>query len=193
RKTRTLDAPRYARCAFALLAMLAFLMLGSVRDGIPTHHAARVLLPIWFFAALVVGHWLGRRAVTSALQLRIGLVVTLIAGCVLFRGSLALPDASFAERAAELEAGAAARQYAPRILAIDTPDYGYFAVQAGFGSPGNTVVLDDHDPRHPDASPFRDASSAERALRERGAALALVSVTHASLLKPRCAELWQNG
>jgi len=66
------------------------------------------------------------------------------------------------------------------------------AVQAGFGSPGHTVVLQDHDPRHPGTNPFRDATSVERALREHGAALALVSNAHASLLKPRCAELWQN-
>lgn len=192
RNQRTSDPLSYRRMLVALSALLSFLMLGSVRDGVPTHHAARVLLPIWFFAALVVGHWLGRRAITPALRARIGLVVALIAGCVLFRANLALPDAGFAERAAELEAGAYARQYAPQTLAIDTPDYGYFAVQAGFGSPGHTVVLQDHDPRHPGTNPFRDATSVERALREHGAALALVSNAHASLLKPRCAELWQN-
>ncbi len=50
-KTRQPDGPRYARCAVALFALLAFLTLGNVRDCVPTHHEARVLLPLWFLGA----------------------------------------------------------------------------------------------------------------------------------------------
>ncbi len=187
-RQKQLDAER---SLVALGALLAFLILGSVRDGVPTHHAARVLLPIWCFASIVAGHMIGRLVTT-----RWALVRALVLVAVVLPPSLSGPYASregFAERQRELEAGQVARARVTGTLAIDTPDYGFFAVQAGFGSPSNTFVLDDHDPRHPSPNPFRDAAAVERALREHGAEFALVSQGHASLLVPRCSELWQGG
>ena len=183
----------YGRMLIALSAMLSFLVLGSLRDGVPTHHAARVLLPIWFFGSIGVGQLLGRCAFTHASRWRVGLVVTVMTWALLFRVPGLLPDGGLAQRSAELEAGAYARRYAPRALAIDTPDYGFFAVQAGFGTPSDTIVLDDHDPRHSSSDPFRDAATADRALREQGADFAIVSDAHAALLKPLYCELWRNG
>ncbi len=189
---RALAQVSYWRALLALLGLLAFLMLGAVRDGVPTHHAARVLLPIWFFAALACGELLGRLAITRVAQRRVSVVAGILV-ILAFQPWFVLPDEGFAQRAAELDAGAHAREFTHQALAIDTPDYGFFAVQAGFGSASDTVVLDDHDPRHASQSPFRDAASAERALSEHGARFALVSLNHVALLEPRCAKLWQNS
>jgi len=195
-KTRQPDGPRYARCAVALLAMLAFLMLGSVRDGVPTHHAARVLLPLWFLGCVVVGREFARRATDPAARRRVTIVIAAITAIPLFEGLHLPSDEGFAERALELEAGNAARLETKLGLAIDTADYGYFAVQAGFGSALGTSVLDAHDPRRPrsaSASPFSSPEALERVLREQNARFAVLTTAHAPLLAPRCDELWRNA
>ncbi|HMJ15940.1 MAG TPA: glycosyltransferase family 39 protein, partial [Polyangiaceae bacterium] len=47
------------RPALLLGSLLAFLMLGELRDGTATHHAERSLLPIWLGLALITGElWL---------------------------------------------------------------------------------------------------------------------------------------
>ena len=191
----TRERLQLTRCSLVLLAMLAFLMLGSVRDGVPTHHAARVLLPIWFFGCVVVGHGLARRSgspVHPAWWLAIGAM--LMAASLLAPGlsTAGLSGADFADRALEIEAGRAARQHTSDALAIDTPDYGYFAVQAAFGSPLGTSVLDDHDPRRPAVGPFGSAEALDRALRQRNVRFVIVTTEHAALLHPRCARQWSN-
>lgn len=195
RKTQHTEGPRYARCAVTLLAMLAFLMLGSVRDGVPTHHAARVLLPLWFFGCVVAGREFARRATDAAGLRRVVVVVAAITSIPLVQGLHLPSNEGFAQRALELEAGNAARQETKLGLAIDTTDYGYFAVQAGFGSPLGTSVLDDHDPRRPtppSASPFRSSEALEQTLRAQNARFAVLTHEHAPLLAPRCDELWRN-
>jgi len=195
-KTPDPNAPRYARCAVTLLGMLAFLMLGSVRDGVPTHHAARVLLPLWFFGCIVAGREFTRRATDSAGRFRVTVVVLAISAIPLVHGVRLPNKEGFAERALELEAGRAARGETQMGLAIDTADYGYFAVQSGFGSPIGTSVLDDHDPRRPkpgSLNPFSSAEALERALDERRARFAVLTSAHASLLTPRCQKLWANS
>ena len=195
-KNRSVDAPRYARCALALSAMLAFLMLGSVRDGVPTHHAARVLLPLWFFGCVVAGREFARRATDPAGRRRVAIVVAAISSVPLIEGLHLPSNEGFAQRMLELEAGRAARLETKFGLAIDTIDYGYFAVQAGFGTPLGTSVLDEHDPRHPkpaNVSPFSSAEALHRALHERDARFALLTSPHAPLLAPHCDELWRNA
>jgi len=194
-KTREPGGPRYVRCAVALLALLGFLMLGSVRDGVPTHHAARVLLPLWFFGCVVAGREFARRATDATGRRRVMIVVSAIAAIPLLEGLHLPSNEGFAERALELEAGHAARLETKHGLAIDTADYGYFAVQASFGSPLGTRVLDDHDPRRPkpaNASPFSSAQALEQALREQKARYAVLTTAHAPLLARRCDELWRN-
>jgi hypothetical protein len=194
-KSAQAGGPRYRRCALALLALLGFLMLGSVRDGVPTHHAARVLLPLWFFGCVVAGREFARRATDASGRRRLVIVVAAITSIPLV-GGLDLPsNEGFAQRALELEAGRAARLQTKHGLAIDTTDYGYLAVQAGFGSPLGTSVLDDHDPRRPkpaSASPFNSTEALERALGERKARFAVLTTAHAPLLGSRCDELWRN-
>ena len=178
-----------------LLALLAFLMLGSVRDGVPTHHAARVLLPLWFFGCVVAGREFARRATDSTGRRRVAIVVAAITTVPLVEGLHLPSNEGFAQRALELEAGNAARLSTKVGLAIDTTDYGYFAVQAGFGSPIGTSVLDDHDPRRPKPASLQQFSSGEaleNALRSRNARFAVLTSAHASLLAPRCDELWRN-
>ncbi|MEI9942278.1 MAG: hypothetical protein WDO69_34105 [Pseudomonadota bacterium] len=194
-KTRQPDGPRYARCALALLALLVFLILGNVRDCVPTHHDARVLLPLWFFGCVVAGREFARRATDVAGRRRVAVVVAAITTIPLIEGMHLPSNEGFAERALELEAGNAARLSTKVDLAIDTADYGYFAVQAAFGSPLGTSVLDDHDPRRPKAastSPFRTTESLERALGELNARFAVLTLAHAPLLAARCDELWRN-
>jgi hypothetical protein len=196
RKTRALDTPRYARCVLALLAMLAFLMLGSVRDGVPTHHAARVLLPLWFFGCVVAGREFTRRATDAAGRRRVVIVVAAITSIPLVEGIRLPTNEGYAERALELEAGDAARMETKLGLAIDTPDYGYFAVQAGFGAPVGTSVLEDHDPRRAkteSANPFSSTEALERTLRARHTRFAVLTHAHAPLLAPRCDEIWRNS
>jgi hypothetical protein len=183
---------RFGRCELALLAMLGFLMLGSVRDGVPTHHAGRVLLPIWFFVCIACGHAFAARATNQASRLGIAVVVAFI-GSTAFTTGLIAPDEGFAKRSNELAAGAAARKFTSSALAIDTPDYGYFAVQAGFGSPVGSTVLDDHDPRRRIPSPFSSAQTLDRALQDQRAGFVIVTKAHAALLEPRCSKLWDNA
>lgn len=195
RETREASKTRYARCGFALLSMLVFLMLGSVRDGVPTHHAARVLLPLWFFGCVVGGQQISRLVTDAASGLRVFIVVAAIASIPLYDRTALLSDEGFAERALELGVGHAARLATRHRVAIDTPDYGYFAVQAGFGSPAFTSVLDDHDPRHPkaaSASPFASSEALEQALREQQAQYAVLTTAHAPLLAARCDEVCRN-
>lgn len=185
------EQPSYGRCTVAMLGLLAFLTLGSVRDGVPTHHAARVLLPIWFLGCVVAGS----RAVpliakaSGPARAAMGLVLL---GWTWLMTPYALPGYDLAQRAPELEAGAAARDFTDRALAIDTPDYGYFAVQAAFGSPLGTSVLDDHDPRHATANPFGSAATLNDALRARSARFVLVTKPHASLVDARCSQQWAS-
>ena len=183
---------RFGRCELALLAMLGFLMLGSIRDGVPTHHAGRVLLPIWFFVCIAGGHAFAVRATSGVRRLSVAVVVALM-GTTAFSPGLITLDEGFAQRSNELAAGVAARKYTSSALAIDTADYGYFAVQAGFGSPIGTTVLDDHDPRHTRSSPFASAQTLDQALRDQHAGFVIVAKAHGALLDPRCSELWDNA
>ncbi|HWZ90391.1 MAG TPA: hypothetical protein VNW92_16120, partial [Polyangiaceae bacterium] len=186
----------YRRAGLCLLALLVFLVFGSVRDGVPTHHAARVLLPIWFFACVLCGDGLARLVLRTSGGVRVALLALGAAGALL--GLLArphlLPAEGFAERQLELAVGSEAKRRGLTPLAIDTPDYGYLAVEAAFGSPSHTSPLDDHDPRHarpPD--PFRSDEALAQVLRERGAEFLVATREHAGLARARCAELWHNA
>ena len=54
-----------ARAAAAAVAVIAFLVVGDVRDGAPTHHPARALAPLWW---VLVG--MGVDAVGAAISSR---------------------------------------------------------------------------------------------------------------------------
>ncbi len=173
----------------ALISLLLFLVVGSVRGGVPTHHAARVLLPLWFYGCITLGP-LAAQLVARKSRWLPGL--TVIAALLALQPFVVPNGYLFANRASELEAGAAAHQFTSGSLAIDTPDYGYLAVQAAFGTPISTRALDEHDPRHPDPDPFVSPQALEAALRERSAHYVLVTMQHAPLLTPSFKQLWRN-
>jgi hypothetical protein len=185
----------YRRTGLALLGLLAFMMFGSARGEVPTHHAARVLLPIWFFACVVSGIGLAHLSARGSLQKRaswLALAALSVFIGLLVRPKLLAPEA-FAERTLELAAGAEAKRRGVTRLAIDTADYGYFAVEAGFGAPSASSVLVDHDPRRAwAADPFASSAALSAALREHGARFLIATRAHAAVASGLCAELWQN-
>jgi hypothetical protein len=185
----------YRRAGLALLALLAFMILGSVRDGVPTHHAARVFLPIWFFACALCGHCFEqarRHGARGPRWLLLGLSLGALIAGLLLRSEL-LPQEGFADRRLELDAGREAKRRALPELVIDTPDYGYLAVEAAYGSPSRSRPLDDHDPRH--ARPvdaFASRAGLESALAQSAARFLLASGAHAAIAVGSCRNLWQN-
>ncbi len=185
----------YARAALALSTLSLFLIVGSVRDGVPTHHAARVLLPIWFFGGALCGEafelWAGRWPRGPGLATFAGAAIATLLG-VAARPRL-LPHEGFADRHEELRVGAEAKARAVGSLAIDTPDYGYFAVEAAFGDSSHASPLVDHDPRH--ASPSDSFSSPDAlaaALEAQHADALVVSIAHREVAAAICLELWRS-
>ena len=139
----------YRRLFLCLACLLLFLVVGSLRGGVPTHHAERALLAIWFGQALFsldvfVRAW-------SAFVGRARLVLV-IATVLELAGALALRQfvtqrEPFSHRDAELDIGREARLLGVPRLLVATDDYGYFAVQASFGAPARSRALVTHDPR----------------------------------------------
>ena len=178
---------RYARPGLALAALLAFLVAGEIRNAAPTHHAERAMLAIWLAAAVLVGDLSARTwpAIDRQWRATAAVVTAVLLGVAAgwFRPRFANLD-SFVDRRAELSIGAACRQRATPAerLAIDTPDYGFFAVMAGFQHPERAVALDDRDPRHPrPVDPFADPRSLVRQLSREDATWLVASGDHRSV------------
>jgi hypothetical protein len=185
----------YRRAGLALLALVAFMIFGSVRDGVPTHHAARVFLPIWFLACALCGHAFELARLHSARGSRALLLAFSLSALLLgllLRSKL-VPQEGFADRRLELGAGREAKRRALPALCIDTPDYGYLAVQAAYGSPSRSQPLDDHDPRRArPADPFASRAALASALAQNGARFLIASRAHAAVASESCRNLWQN-
>lgn len=139
---------RCGRFAVALLAMLAFLVVGDLRGSAPTHHGERALLPLWLAAALSLGRALelaGRLGPGSRRWPPLAAAAAAVIGLLVVRPRF--PREPFAERRDELGIGQRALDLGVQRLAIDAPDFGYFAVQAAAGRAVETHVLDSRDPR----------------------------------------------
>jgi hypothetical protein len=147
--TRARDSSRLARFAATLFALFALVMAGEVRGSAPTHHGERALLAIWFGMALLTARAVERLPSLAAKQLR----VVAVLGCVSFllgnRMRREYPRDPFVDRSDAIDIGQRARARRLQKLAIDSDDYAFFAVQAAFGHPAQTLVLDDRDPRRP--------------------------------------------
>lgn len=171
---------RYLRGAIALLGLLAFLVVGELRDGAPTHHSERALLAIWLFLAVFAADALVELARKREYRARLGVILTGLLGLALFivRPWYAERD-SFIDRSTEIELGRAAKSAAQpdERLAIDHPDFGFYAVIAGFGAPERAVPIDDHDPRSPRVSQETPGALRERVRSER-ATLVVLSKAH---------------
>jgi len=143
---------RWVRPACCVGAMLLFLWLGDLRGSTATHHAGRTLLTAWNLLALLSAASLTRLTKSLARGHRVLLWAGLFGGVLVaslpVRARLSSADGN-QTRAEEVAIGRCASSRVPRgeLLAIQTPDFGYFAVQAAFARPFDTRVLDRHDPR----------------------------------------------
>jgi hypothetical protein len=137
--------PTAWRTLAALGALLLFLMAADASGGAATHHPERSLLPIYWFLALLAAGLVARLAddaekpwLLPALALPLALAA-----------NLALrPDVrgTFVDRREEEQVGRVLRSLGAEQVALDTDDYGFFALQAALGH-GKSWPLADHDPR----------------------------------------------
>jgi hypothetical protein len=127
--------------AAAAVALFAFLLIGQLVGGAPTHHAERALLLVWL---------LGVFAIVEIASLRrppAWVVLLAVAGLAIDWGS-SLADRGV-DRRSEETIGTQLRSLVPKgeRAVVATNDYGYFAVIAAFGRPSDAVIDQTHDPR----------------------------------------------
>lgn len=159
------------RPVLALLSLIGFLAAADASGGSATHHPERSLLPVFWFLALVAAGLVVRLAEGARPFLLPVLALPLALGASL----LLRPDVrkTFVDRREEEQLGSVLRSLRAERVALDTDDFGFFAVQAALGA-GKSWALAEHDPRKQE--PPRPATSSElaRRLRERGGARWLV-------------------
>ena len=160
----------WLRPAWGVASVLVFLCWSDWRGGAATHHVGRTVLVAWYFSAVLVAACLNRTVRVIGWHRRALFIPLVITVCILTAGiirpRLTTID-GFCLRHEEVLIGelAAARVAPGQRLAIDTRDYGYFAVQAGFARPNDTVIVERHDPRSdPLPDPWRTSSNALRVL-----------------------------
>jgi hypothetical protein len=148
RSLRLLSTRGARRFAVALAALPLFLLLGALRGSSPTHHGERALLAVWLGTALLLGtacELASARLVRGERWLYAGslLAAALVGGLL----RTFHPVQPFQARSQEVDIGLRARLRGIDRLAIDAPDFGYFAVQAAFARPLRSLPLNTHDPR----------------------------------------------
>lgn len=170
----------HRRAVLGLAALVAFLIAGDLRDGAATHHAERALASVWLWLALFGADGMGR----AWGSLRSGGRAALIAGTgialapatAIVRPWYSARD-SFIDRSHEVAIGKAARARAregDRLL-VDTPDFAFYSVIAGFGAPSRAEPFDDRDPRKPrQPDPWRAPSALAELVREQKATFLVV-------------------
>jgi hypothetical protein len=174
---------------WAAAALLAFLIAGSVSDGVPTHHAERVLLPLWSLTLLLLADAFVQLWPRARTIVRVTIAVILLGMSARALTRATLTTLTLPSRADELAVGAAARRAGADRLAIDTPDYGFFAVIASFGDPAHAAAIDDRDPRRPRRpAPLADLADFDAFLRDTQPSWLVVSHNHAPIARARCAE-----
>lgn len=139
----------------ALLALLALLVAAEASGGSATHHPERSLLPIFWFLALVTAGLLTQLAHDTARAWRLpalGLPLALAAS-ILLRPNV---RATFVDRSDEERLGGLLRELRAERVALDTDDFGFFAIQAALGY-GKSWPLSNLDPR--ERRPARPAST----------------------------------
>jgi hypothetical protein len=156
--------PTAWRALAALGALLLFLMAADASGGAATHHPERSLLPIYWFLALLAAGLVARLADAAEnpwLLPVLGLPLALAANLLL------RPDVrgTFVDRREEEQVGRVLRSLGASQVALDTDDYGFFALQAALGH-GKSWPLADHDPRKADTRPMNAAELAARLQRD---------------------------
>lgn len=152
---------------------IAALSAALVRDGAPTHHPERAMLVALLLLALVTGD-LGARALAAGPALRrraaVAAAVVLVLGAGWIRRWYRLEGLQ--PRSDEVAVGRAAAELVPAgsPVLLEVPHYGYFAVTAAVGRPGQIVLDRSIDPRDPPAaSSFTDPAVLRRRLAAAGA------------------------
>lgn len=182
-RTRSLARPELRRFSVALLAIVALSLAADLRGTAATHHPERALFAAWLGVALLIGAAAEKLAELPArtrhAALGVAALGTLLGVLLRFQA----PREPFVDRRSAAEIGALARQKGVTKLGIDSPDYAFFAVQAGFGRPNATYVVDDHDPRkaRPEDQLGRDAPRFARSLGEAGVSALVLPRTRAPL------------
>jgi hypothetical protein len=147
--------PAAWRPAAALSALLAFLVAAEATGGAATHHPERSLLPIYWFLSLVLAGLVARLLEKPLVWWHfVAVLVPVLLGSRLLRPWEV--RSSFVQRADEERIGGLLRQLDARDVALDTDDFGFFAVQAALGH-GKSWPLSSHDPR--EKEPPRAATS----------------------------------
>jgi hypothetical protein len=156
--------PTAWRTLAALGALLLFLMAADASGGAATHHPERSLLPVYWFLALLAAGLVARLADDAEnpwLLPVIALPLALAANLTL------RPDvrSTFVDRREEEQVGRVLRSLGADQVALDTDDYGFFALQAALGH-GKSWPLADHDPRKADVRPLNAPQLAARLQRD---------------------------
>ena len=157
--------PTAWRTLAALGALLLFLIAADASGGAATHHPERSLLPIYWFLALLAAGLIARLADDAErpwLLPALGLPLALAANLTL------RPDVrgTFVDRREEEQIGRVLRSLDASQVAIDSDDFGFFALQAALGH-DKGWPLADHDPRKADVRPATAAELTERLRRDR--------------------------
>jgi hypothetical protein len=153
--------PSAWRPVAALSALVAFLVVADATGGAATHHPERSLLPVFWFLALLAAGLVTRIADEGERPWRLPALALPLA---LAASLLLRPDIrhTFVDRREEEQVGSVLRSLRAEQVALDTEDFGFFALQAALGS-GKSWPLSDRDPRKP-LQP-RPSSTAELAAR----------------------------
>jgi hypothetical protein len=141
--------PRWGLALASAFAILAFLVYGDLRDGAPTHHPERAILPIlWIlvaFAADALGALVRRYAWgRSAREMWVagGVAAGALAWCAQLPGQWRDHPGASAEEARDVQVTRGLELARARAPHIDvTPcAYEHFAVLAAFGAPERAEV-----------------------------------------------------
>jgi hypothetical protein len=173
--------PAAWRSVLALAGLVAFLILADATGGSATHHPERSLLPVFWFLALLAAGLVARLAqerrafLLPLLSLPLALVASL-----LLRPPI---ESTFVERKEEEQLGDLLRRLDARQVAVDTDDFGFFAVQAALGY-GRSWALSDHDPRHGERPRATTPDELATRLRSPGARWLVTTRQRAALATP---------
>ena len=129
----------------ALLTLIAFLVAASASGGAATHHPERSLLPVFWFLSLVLAGLVARlmQKPLRLWQFAALLVPMLLASRLLRPWEV---HSTFVDRSEEERIGGVLRRLDAAKVALDTDDFGFFAIQAALGD-GKSFALSEHDPR----------------------------------------------
>ena len=136
---------QFARPALVSLFLFVALTMSSIRGGAPTHHPERALLVLHLLLAMVTGALAVRVFQTG----RLGSPRRLVIGFLCLAPFLymlrfwVLYRESFAHRREELALGkriVSTIGPGERVLYLNPPDYGHYAISAGSGEPWRFAV-----------------------------------------------------